>query len=176
MVAYPGHILESTKGIEIKLGTYIDVNGRKYRRQEPWSYLTFYIKLNMIISLMCLYYYWSQGQQANLTYICWRFSSQLKNITKKSDTQPKNIISNMASNLSFYKSRMVITKKICDQYLEEMISNGVLVLCFLLKMKKNLKYLHPREQFCFSMIFLGINKLKQKIISWNHWLLWVRKD
>ena len=25
MVACPGHILESTKGIEIKLGTYIDV-------------------------------------------------------------------------------------------------------------------------------------------------------
>jgi len=24
MVAYPGHILESTNGIEIKLGTYID--------------------------------------------------------------------------------------------------------------------------------------------------------
>ena len=35
MVAYPGHILESTKGIEIKLGTYIDVNESKYRRQEP---------------------------------------------------------------------------------------------------------------------------------------------
>ena len=35
MVAYPGHILESTKGIEIKLGTYINVNERKYRRQEP---------------------------------------------------------------------------------------------------------------------------------------------
>ena len=36
MVDYPGHILESTKGIEIKLGTYIDVNERKYRRrQEP---------------------------------------------------------------------------------------------------------------------------------------------
>ena len=36
MVAYPGHILENTKGIEIKLGTYIDVNERKYRRrQEP---------------------------------------------------------------------------------------------------------------------------------------------
>jgi len=35
MVAYPGHILESTKGIEIKLGIYIDVNERKYRRQEP---------------------------------------------------------------------------------------------------------------------------------------------
>jgi len=34
-VAYPGHILESTKGIEIKLSTYIDVNERKYRRQEP---------------------------------------------------------------------------------------------------------------------------------------------
>ena len=33
MVACPGHILESTKGI--KLGTYIDVNERKCRRQEP---------------------------------------------------------------------------------------------------------------------------------------------
>jgi len=29
MVAYPGHIFESTKGIEVKLGTYIDVNERK---------------------------------------------------------------------------------------------------------------------------------------------------
>jgi len=29
MVAYPGHILESTKVIEIKLGTYIDVNEDK---------------------------------------------------------------------------------------------------------------------------------------------------
>jgi len=38
MVAYPGHILESTKGIEIKLGTYINVNER---RQEPQSYLKF---------------------------------------------------------------------------------------------------------------------------------------
>mgnify|MGYP006890330984 CR=1 FL=1 len=28
-------ILESTKGIEIKLGAYIDVNERKYRREEP---------------------------------------------------------------------------------------------------------------------------------------------
>jgi len=27
--------LESTKGIEIKLGTHIDVNKRKCRRQEP---------------------------------------------------------------------------------------------------------------------------------------------
>ena len=35
MVAYSGHILESTKGIEIKLGTYIDVNEMKYQRQEP---------------------------------------------------------------------------------------------------------------------------------------------
>jgi len=35
MVACPGHILESTKGIEIKLGTYTDVNERKYRRQKP---------------------------------------------------------------------------------------------------------------------------------------------
>jgi len=30
-----GHILESTKGIEIKLGTHIDVHKRKYKRQEP---------------------------------------------------------------------------------------------------------------------------------------------
>jgi len=29
-----GHILESTKGIEIELGTYIDVTKRKRRRQE----------------------------------------------------------------------------------------------------------------------------------------------
>ena len=35
MDACPGHILESTTGIEIKLGTYIDVNKRKCRRQEP---------------------------------------------------------------------------------------------------------------------------------------------
>ena len=35
MDACPGFILESTKGIEIKLGTYvIDVNEGKYRRQE----------------------------------------------------------------------------------------------------------------------------------------------
>jgi len=27
--------LKSTKGIEIKLGTFIDVNKRKCRRQEP---------------------------------------------------------------------------------------------------------------------------------------------
>ena len=31
MVAYPGRIFESTEGIEIKLGTYIDVNERKTR-------------------------------------------------------------------------------------------------------------------------------------------------
>jgi len=35
MDACPGHILESTKGIKIKLGTYIDVDERKCRRQEP---------------------------------------------------------------------------------------------------------------------------------------------
>ena len=35
MVATPGHILDSTKGIEIKLSTYIDVNERKYRILEP---------------------------------------------------------------------------------------------------------------------------------------------
>jgi len=41
MVACPGCIFESTKGIEMKLGTYIDVNKRKCRRQEPNSYVTF---------------------------------------------------------------------------------------------------------------------------------------
>ena len=35
MIAGPGHILESTKWIDIKLGTYIDVNWRNCRRQEP---------------------------------------------------------------------------------------------------------------------------------------------
>jgi len=33
IVACPGHVLESTKEIEIKLGTYIDVDERKYSRQ-----------------------------------------------------------------------------------------------------------------------------------------------
>ena len=33
MVGCSYHILESTRGIEIKLDTYIDVNERKYRRQ-----------------------------------------------------------------------------------------------------------------------------------------------
>ena len=39
--ACPGHILESTKGIE--LGTHIDVNEGKCRRQEPLSFVTFYL-------------------------------------------------------------------------------------------------------------------------------------
>ena len=58
--ACPGHILESTKEIEIKIGTYIDVNERKYRRQEPQSYLIFnleYLSLffpKRLFSLSCL--------------------------------------------------------------------------------------------------------------------------
>jgi len=49
MVACPGHILESTKGIEIKLCTYIDVNERKKTRTIILSYnlhlsLFFFIK------------------------------------------------------------------------------------------------------------------------------------
>jgi len=32
MVACPGRVLENIKEIEIKLGTYIDVNYRKYSR------------------------------------------------------------------------------------------------------------------------------------------------
>jgi len=35
MDACPGHILESTKDIEMKLGLYIDVSERKCRAQEP---------------------------------------------------------------------------------------------------------------------------------------------
>ena len=60
MVAYHGHILESTKGIKIKLGTYIDVNEMKYRRQELLSYLTFYLNClslffhKRLFSLSCL--------------------------------------------------------------------------------------------------------------------------
>ena len=44
MDACPDHILESTKGIEIKLGTYINVNKCKWeevQNQEPNSYCTF---------------------------------------------------------------------------------------------------------------------------------------
>jgi len=33
--ACPGHILQCTRGIEMKLGSYVDVNKRKCRRQEP---------------------------------------------------------------------------------------------------------------------------------------------
>ena len=43
-----GHILESTKGIEIKLAPYIDVKD-KYSRQEPLSYLTFYLSLFWVV-------------------------------------------------------------------------------------------------------------------------------
>jgi len=35
-----GRILEGTKGIEIKLDTYIDVNKRKCRRWAIYSYLS----------------------------------------------------------------------------------------------------------------------------------------
>jgi len=34
MDACPGHILESTKGIEIKLGLYIDGNGRRCSKHK----------------------------------------------------------------------------------------------------------------------------------------------
>ena len=47
--ACPGHILESTKGIENKFAPYIDVNERKCRRQEPLSYLTFYLSYLSLI-------------------------------------------------------------------------------------------------------------------------------
>ena len=35
LVVYPSRILERTKGVEIKHGTYIDVDEIKCRRQEP---------------------------------------------------------------------------------------------------------------------------------------------
>jgi len=43
MIACSGHILENTRGIEFKLGTYIDVKEGKSGGQEPYSYLTFYL-------------------------------------------------------------------------------------------------------------------------------------
>jgi len=49
--ASPGHVLERAKGIEIKLGTYINVNERKYSRQEPLSY--FVIKFVFIVMSWC---------------------------------------------------------------------------------------------------------------------------
>jgi len=50
MDACPGHILESTKEIEMKLGLYIDDSERKGSGQEPYSYLTFYLSyLSLII-------------------------------------------------------------------------------------------------------------------------------
>ena len=57
MDSCPGHILESTKGIETKLGTHIDVNVRKYRRQEPYSYLTLYFNyLSLFLSLKAVFF------------------------------------------------------------------------------------------------------------------------
>ena len=38
MYACPCHILESTKGIEMNLGVYIDGSERKGSAQEPESY------------------------------------------------------------------------------------------------------------------------------------------
>ena len=40
MVAFPGHILESWKGIEMKLCTYMVVNEKKCSRHEPYSCVT----------------------------------------------------------------------------------------------------------------------------------------
>jgi len=48
MVAYPGHILDSTKGIEIKFGTNINVNERKYRRKGPYSNIL--LELSLLFS------------------------------------------------------------------------------------------------------------------------------
>ena len=74
MVAYPGRIFESTEGIEIKLGTYIDVNERK-----TWTIILSYILLELSFFKFCFYYtntyiikegvYWSQQTVRRL--VCW---------------------------------------------------------------------------------------------------------
>ena len=49
--------MESTKGIEIKLGTYIDVNERKCRQQETYSYYMNFLSYKfykLLFSLSCL--------------------------------------------------------------------------------------------------------------------------
>jgi len=52
MDACLGHILESTKGVEIKLGTYMYANKKKCSRQEQYSYLTLYLSyLSLILFL-----------------------------------------------------------------------------------------------------------------------------
>ena len=44
MVAYPGHILESTKGIAIKFDIYIAVSKRNIEdKNHNTSYITFYL-------------------------------------------------------------------------------------------------------------------------------------
>jgi len=48
MDACPGHILESTKGIEMKLATYIYVKKRKCSRQEPYILPYILLKLPLI--------------------------------------------------------------------------------------------------------------------------------
>ena len=60
MVACPGHIMESTNEIVIKLGTYIDVNERKCKRQRTiiLSYilhlsLIFFIKVVFFVMAWC---------------------------------------------------------------------------------------------------------------------------
>jgi len=50
MVACPGHILQSTKEIEIKLAPYIDVKGRKCRRAIILSYIL--LELSLLIDFM----------------------------------------------------------------------------------------------------------------------------
>ena len=69
MVACPGHTSESTKGIEIKRGTYIDVNKRKDSAQEPYSYLTFYLSyLSLFIFIKRLFSLSSLGVHVMLDY------------------------------------------------------------------------------------------------------------
>ena len=41
MDACPGHILESTNGIEMELGLYIDGRQLKGNAQEPYSYTVY---------------------------------------------------------------------------------------------------------------------------------------
>ena len=66
MVAYPGHILESTLKIEIKLGTYMDVNERKTRTMII-SYIVLELSPLILFHKRC--FFWSCfGVQVVLDY------------------------------------------------------------------------------------------------------------
>jgi len=48
MVAYPGHVFESTEGIEIKLGTYIDVNKKEVQKTRTIILSNILLELSLL--------------------------------------------------------------------------------------------------------------------------------